>query len=371
MIAVRYGARDSAGEVTDIAGLAISSRGIVAIGDYEARAIRIYASDGQYLRTIGQKGSGPGEFQRVSALGLYHDTLWVFDDDLRRATFFLLTGRRIRTYPMPFSRSGDDFLTPIAYFGGRWLARGFLTADEIARGKRSTVLAVVDTTATVIQTLQRIATSEFTYVRRAPNGRGVGLFSNSRATVRLEGDPIVIPLSDEGRVVVVNRSAYDGQGKANIEIAAYDIGHATPTRTLMSYVPLALRKSLTDSIVETLASSLVRAFRYPSVGAAVDSLHRQFKFPNYYPPVSAAAGGGGGSLWLRQPVGSMIVDVEVPTNRNEHVPWIQVDRKGSLLQRVAVPAAIRVFAGDGASLWGVYTDNDGFPWVVKLLITQP
>lgn len=61
--------------------------GSVALIDFESGELRIFGPDGAHRRTIGRKGSGPGEFQAASIIpDLRSDTIALFDAQLRRLT---------------------------------------------------------------------------------------------------------------------------------------------------------------------------------------------------------------------------------------------------------------------------------------------
>lgn len=47
-----------------IGGLAVGADGTIYVVDRQVPALRVYAPDGQYLRTVGGEGSGPGEYEQ-------------------------------------------------------------------------------------------------------------------------------------------------------------------------------------------------------------------------------------------------------------------------------------------------------------------
>lgn len=60
--------------------------GTVAVIDERAMYVSYFDSDGEFLRTFGGPGDGPGEFNGPALLGLRADTLWIFDERQQRVT---------------------------------------------------------------------------------------------------------------------------------------------------------------------------------------------------------------------------------------------------------------------------------------------
>jgi hypothetical protein len=63
------------------------------------QVIKVFGSDGKYIRTIGAKGSGPGEFTGISSLAETKDgELLVLDHTARRTSFFDSSGRFLKSF---------------------------------------------------------------------------------------------------------------------------------------------------------------------------------------------------------------------------------------------------------------------------------
>jgi hypothetical protein len=93
-----------------IEAFAVSATGHIFVLDGQAQDIRQFDERGKYLRTLGRRGSGPGEFE--AAYGIAFDprgNLWVADLGLRRYTVFDSSGKLLR-----FQR------TPMAGFAPPW-----------------------------------------------------------------------------------------------------------------------------------------------------------------------------------------------------------------------------------------------------------
>src|SRR5690606_12398504 len=76
-----------------VTGLDVDSEGRIYVADWLLPDVVVLGPDGRHVRSIGRRGSGPGEFQRVSSVQvLPGDSVLVFDRGLRRVTVFPPSG---------------------------------------------------------------------------------------------------------------------------------------------------------------------------------------------------------------------------------------------------------------------------------------
>lgn len=81
-----------------VASLAVGPNGGLYVLDAELQLVRVFSPDGRYVRTIGRKGQGPGEFN--GADGLTFDKtghLWVWDSRNARYSAFDTLGKVVTT----------------------------------------------------------------------------------------------------------------------------------------------------------------------------------------------------------------------------------------------------------------------------------
>lgn len=72
-----------------IGDIAVRDDGWMAVADYEANDVKVLRPDGSLAHTLGQRGEGPGEFQRVGSLQWARsDSLFAFDPGASRLTVF-------------------------------------------------------------------------------------------------------------------------------------------------------------------------------------------------------------------------------------------------------------------------------------------
>lgn len=77
---------DAAFSFDRISGAYVLDGDLLAVLDAGAREIRFFDLDGNHRSTFGRPGQGPGEFQSLIFLGLYADSLWLFDGRQQRIT---------------------------------------------------------------------------------------------------------------------------------------------------------------------------------------------------------------------------------------------------------------------------------------------
>ena len=99
-------------EFYNVRGMARLSDGSVAVIDRRDQRVRIFSEGGEFLRSMGRRGEGPGEFRNPWFMwALPGDTLWVGDYRPQRFNVFSRDGEFIRLvtldplYPNP-SRGG-------------------------------------------------------------------------------------------------------------------------------------------------------------------------------------------------------------------------------------------------------------------------
>jgi hypothetical protein len=81
----------------EINSIAIDDHSNLFVLDRRAAHIKVYDSTGAYLRTIGRRGQGPGEFQNPIAMFLAHDQKIVVEDFInRRLSIFALEGEHLK-----------------------------------------------------------------------------------------------------------------------------------------------------------------------------------------------------------------------------------------------------------------------------------
>jgi len=104
---VRLQEADSALIVSSVPAVASSRRGWIAIADDRDGNVKLFDASGRYVRTIGRRGSGPGEYQAPRGVAFATDTtLAIADDGARRWSLVTVNGIVVRSGRLPVARAG-------------------------------------------------------------------------------------------------------------------------------------------------------------------------------------------------------------------------------------------------------------------------
>jgi hypothetical protein len=92
-----------------ITGIESGPDGSIYVLDFQAAAVRVFDADGQYIRTIGRRGEGPGEFrQPLGLLSAPNETIWVRDQGSRMILVMSTDGGEIKRHPQPMTGAGSN-----------------------------------------------------------------------------------------------------------------------------------------------------------------------------------------------------------------------------------------------------------------------
>ncbi len=140
-------------DLTDEAAILYEPRSVVAsevgnifVADGGAQDIKMFGPNGQYLKTLGKEGQGPGEFASISSLTIAGDVLVVNDTRNRRFSVWTLEGEHVADHAPEERRSATSMQgladgTLVSYFteraedrsGERIVVRRTVEGDEITR----------------------------------------------------------------------------------------------------------------------------------------------------------------------------------------------------------------------------------------------
>jgi hypothetical protein len=127
---------DEAYQLFQVSGVARFGGGEIVVGNGGTRELRFYDSNGRFLRAVGGKGGGPGEFEGLGQVAAVGDSILVWDWNLSRISVFDREGTFVRSYLVSFPGGGSP--SALGAFEDRnWL---FTTSFTFAPSKVSTVV---------------------------------------------------------------------------------------------------------------------------------------------------------------------------------------------------------------------------------------
>lgn len=346
---------DPDASLTHFRGVAIGSEGEILIPQEVTGRIRVYGSDGVFMRAFGGKGEGPGEFLSMSAMGWIGDTLWVHDYRQSRVSLFSADGSFITSRTVvPGGLEHPYSPGTVASLGADGLVALRISASSraIADGLVTSVpLVLIDTTGIVRDTVGHIPVVHSTHAVRFTNGMS---FSEQH----WGDDPIWSSEPDgSGFHRVTRRSAESG------DASSYRISRLGPTGNILyevsyDYEPVRLEDSEVDRFVKKRAAFYFDSDRpiptFDSPDEARKAIRDGLYVPEFHPPVSAAVSGLDGSLWLRR-----------ERTEEDTAVWEVLDPSGARVAMTRLPANARVMQADLTHAWAQVWDELGVPYLVR------
>lgn len=313
------------------------------IVDSQANEVRVFDSNGGYVRIIGGRGEGPGEF--IGARGVGHGPngeIWVEDGRLKRWEIFDTAGSRI---------GGQRYVTQV---GGEWRLGFFLAHDWIQ-----------DSDQYVYRVYRPGATGGL-----EPDGRVFKLpeeppdppqieFTRGGATFSFWAP--FSPLSK--RILGPNLDIWwsDGLDKGGrYELRRIDLESGRTLHTVLrQYEPVVISEAARVAGVEAELDPVRGGHNRP--GAPRPPPEAMDLVPRVYPPFEDFHLSRDGSLWVRRNLGDGVVGVDV------------FDSEGRYLGQPEIPdgfadMSVRLIIGD--RMYVIDSDEMGVDYVVRLEIVR-
>ena len=154
---------------------------------------------------------------------------------------------------------------------------------------------------------------------------------------------------DGSSAVLVRRRAWSGSGAAEFHVVRIDADGDTTLRRTVDYEPRSVPRGF-------FADDVKRLVELPGVvdrRALNRALHEFYEQRRYFPPVTSVTVGSDGTIWLAGPEDS------------GERKWLVLDRSGSAIGRVRLPASSVVESANETEAWVVEKDALDIPYVVR------
>lgn len=338
---LEIGQVDGAPEYTfsRITDLAITSEGWVVVSDGVTQELRVYDSTGEYLRTIGQRGDGPGEFSSSPLIaGVDEDGVFAYDRSASRLTHFSLDGDLIETVPLGTNGAGRptsvERLTDGTYLSqSRWV-----NGDMSVHGPRlehdSIVIERVDPAGALIDTVRVMADRTRARAVQARRDGEVSVIQGdppfgSMAAVRTDGTRTVMGHSDGFEFTWLGP-----EDTTVVRVAG--VQHPATAADIRAYQEEAVRQDIGDGELDPMTRRLLFDFlpdRLPAFGDVVVSDQ--------------------GQLWVAL----------TEFDSAEGLDWLVFEPTGGLKGTVRTPPELRVRSVSRGSITGFVLDDLDVPYV--------
>jgi hypothetical protein len=333
--------------------LVVDSAGFIFARIASEGAVSIFGPDGAFVRTIGRKGQGPGEFEVAANHGLLGDTLWVSNWPTPRISRFLRDGTHITTVRTPFDY-GRSFGGPVGLTALLPGGRAIVTPPSPVMGVDEPIHLPVIVGPVDMMRRDTIALTQ------TPRG----LFIPSLGTWSFEPvrpSPYVTWASNGSGVAVA--SWHDSlPGVVDVRVIGAD-GTQRWRRSLhlsAAPIPRTVRDSLIAVGVEKVQPQMAAARgrgRAPS-GNVRNLVEHGLRLPRHFAPVGRIVLGRDGALWIEQMDGLRTGN------------WLVLDRGGTPRFQVRLPSTFVVNDATMDSVWGTEQDDLGVAYLVRLRVVE-
>jgi len=324
-------------DLVPIGTLVVDARGLMYVGQWQDQKILVFSPDGSLVRTIGRKGNGPGEFESVGPLGIIGDSLWAWDAEKSRITWFTLEGKRRHTTTAKRVNAPTIKMQPMVR---AVRADGSMIGIVVNQGSREILELLVDANGRILDTLN---------VR--PRAHGVIAFSSyddGKWHLSPDTNPPIISAAQDGSRIAIATATPTGElaGTGSVSV----LTHRGDTLFTRRY-PIAL-KPIPASVVDSAFNEIAK--KNPQYAAFV----RTQPIAGIYPPVEYLRISRDGALLLA-----------FYTDGPERDFFI-ISAKGELEAQLTLPSEVRVKTFDNEHLWGTIKNADDLESNVRLKLVK-
>ncbi|MGH7468084.1 MAG: 6-bladed beta-propeller [Longimicrobiales bacterium] len=330
-----------------IEGITVGPGGHIFVLQHEDANVREYDSTGAFVRFIGKRGMGPGEFSLPTKMWWSDGSLWVADGNLMRATRFERSGVAVETQAMAapglgFSLQNADLLRDGSLLGQEQFVPGHPRFD-----RDSTPLVRVR--GSVVDTILWLNVRNFAAFVGDPAKKRFFTMRHPFADYDVYR---IAPTRDT--IVVTRRNVRSQPGRA--ELLWFDLNGIQLRRRQFNLAPVPIPGAVRDSVIDFFAGAITRSGIAPTMTVGREITRRSLTLPQDYPPFGEVLLAADGSIWVCRGQ-SQSTDL-----------WLIIGTTGQPLARVTVPLGLRLLYIAPPHAWAVQTNELGVPAVVRLTV---
>jgi hypothetical protein len=320
-----------------IAGVDVDAEGNVYIADQQAQDVRVFDATGQYVRTLGGPGSGPGEMGRgVTGVFVAGGEVLVPDLGNQRIDRFDTEGASIGSQRLDLAQGLP--LRWDGYSGGRLIVqkRAFDVGDSTAtpHGDPIVTLAAEGEVADTVAVL--------------PIGQSFQVTGGQARIRQFEPEPIW-DADPDGRILTGMNDGW-----------RFEVWSADGTLSRIITRP-SERKLVTERDKQVFKDAIRDLARQQGAPPqAVEALLQQYEFADYFPAFVSLALGPNGSIWVQnfRSGDELAGEGETFDVQDMGSPeWGVFDAEGRYLGTVTFPGRYQPIRAMGDRFYGVARDE--------------
>jgi len=357
---LRIGELDGAEEYVfgRISDVVADAQGTILVLDQQARAVRRYSPDGEYLGSIGRAGSGPGELGSYASgmIFLPDGRLLVRDFRNSRINIYAVDGTPAGQLPIPAGFSTSEPLR--ADTAGYVYTQAVF--DRMDDGTFTSGLLKLDLAGTVLDSIRQ-PFAEFKTPR----------------LIASRGDA-------QNRSVSVAGVPFTPRAHWLLDRAGQLSGAISNRYAIDTYLPDGKVRRITRDIEPVAVQAGEKATSEERITRGMRNMDPSWRWngpaiPDTKPPFSQIALDADGRFWMQlsQPANRLPPDPDArpdpaglpPLDRwNEPIVYDVFEPDGQFLGTVHVPERTRLMYMRGDQVWAVQTDESDVQYVVRFRI---
>lgn len=339
-----------------VGSITVGPDGLLYTLEWTEGSIRRWTPDGQPAGSIGRRGEGPGEFVQPIDLGFFGDSLWVWDIEAYRVSYFGLDGVFLGSVSPRVDFGTIDEIPPRPdrpLRDGTFIGTVPLDGEAIAGGRlKEAPIVRMDADGNRLGTIWAVPFEPHDVFVIVSDG--MRSFSDQPFE-----DGYTSSVGDDG-VLVVERRTWTGEGEAGVKVIQIGLDGDTVFISTIPYDPVPLPAERFDSAVAARVEQWRSSPAFADEGKVRDEMYR----PAYLPAVHGAMRAADGSIWLRR-----FDPVQSETGEWMTESWV-LDAQGVPLARALVPADLRVMSIDGNTVWGIELDELDVQYIVRYRLVK-
>lgn len=352
---------DSAGPLVDgIMSATVRSTGEMYVSSRYFVPIQVISPAGGLLATVGNEGSGPGEFRVVGQIGCTADTLWVIDAARNQVSLFSPEGKHIRTLRTSVTaREPNSSYSIDAYIGNDSLT-AWISSPTGRTVRRS--LLLVDRLGQVLDTLFDANEWPSTVVL---DGSRMGLTRWHRLHMPIpfpQGSLVATDYANRA-IVVVNRASARSSESGTYTVTRRAFNGDVAYSVTLKYAPRRMPPAAVEDVIDEQYRALSRMHtRYPIPTRRAFTKHARqvLRIPAHQPPVTSVVLGRDSTVWLRRE------DIQVG-----EVQWVRLSNNGLPTAHLTTPVHFRILDVTADTLWASTVEDDGTTTLARYRAMSP